>query len=65
MIIKRDIVELQFATDVCEHVRIRFFDDVWWQVNDLKDALETHHGRGKISGRTRETLQRAIELTEI
>ena len=35
------------------------------QINDLEDALETDHGRGELDGRARETLQRAVELTEI
>ena len=65
VIVERDVVEFEFAAHITQRRRILFFDDVLRQVNDFEHALERNHAGRKFDGRARETLKRAVELTEI
>ena len=48
-----------------QNERVFLFQDVLRQVDDFEDAFETDHGGAELDGRARESLQCAVELTEI
>ncbi len=64
-IVEGDVVKFELTSHVLQGNRVLFFDDILRQVDHLEDTLEADHRRGELHGRAGQSLQSAVELTQI